>query len=402
MRRFHCGRFVLLSSLLWLGWPSWPPAAGGNLVANGSFETSFDAAGHTRDNRGWVRKEIYFTAHGEKTTLSFSNASPVPTASGVALDNVAVAEGNPGRFTVRPSGDGMILVDAVTGAAWKLTPFQGKTAWLPVENSEPIARLQQSGAKLSMKDGALRSVDLTDSAITDADMTTIGSLTSLEHLTLNGCRLLTDAGLAHVKRLSKLKGLGLERTRITDVGLSHLSGLTGLEYLSLNGTHVGDAGLKHLVGLNRLAVLYLCGTGTTDAGLRAVKNTPALQWLDLRGTRVTDSGLAHLGGLGRLRLLSLHGTSATDAGMALLTELPSLEVLTLSRTSLTDAGLLALKKSPKLIDLDVTGTRVTQAGVNDLKGALPNCQVRFGGEPAAIGPWEEQEPPSRRNHPNEP
>ena len=40
----------------------------------------FDAAGHTRDKLGWVRRQIIFTAQGDKTTLSFSNASAKPTA----------------------------------------------------------------------------------------------------------------------------------------------------------------------------------------------------------------------------------------------------------------------------------------------------------------------------------
>lgn len=94
---------------------------------------SFDAAGHTRDSLGWVRKEILFTAHGSRTKLSFSNASAKPTASGVALDNIVVVELRPDRYAVRATEKGTVLVDTISGQAWMLTPYQGKTAWLPVE-----------------------------------------------------------------------------------------------------------------------------------------------------------------------------------------------------------------------------------------------------------------------------
>jgi choice-of-anchor C domain-containing protein len=338
---------------------------------------SFDAAGHTRQQLGWVRQQIVFTARGDKTTLCFSNASPTPTASGAALDNVVVAEVKPDRYTVRITEKGTVLIDISSGESWMLMPYKEKTAWLPVESAGPLERLRQLGAKVSVNDDVVRDIDLTDSTITDAEMEIFNSLGTLQHLTLNGCRHLTDAGLVHLCGLIGLKGLGLERTNLTDAGLANLSGLTGLSYLSLNWTRVGDAGLRHLSALTNLEVLYLCDTNTADAGLRSLKGMSKLQWLDLRGTQVTDAGLAHLSNLSQLRLLSLHGIRMTDAGVPPLTELPNLEVLTLSQTQVTDAGLLPLTKLPKLKDLDLTGTHVTPAGIDRLKRALPDCQVRL-------------------------
>ena len=60
---------------------------------------------------------------------------------------------------------------------------------------------------------------------------------------------LTDAGLVHVSRLTKLKRLTLEDTQVTDAGLVHLSGLSNLQWLDLWGTKVGYTGLVHLKGL---------------------------------------------------------------------------------------------------------------------------------------------------------
>jgi hypothetical protein len=54
---------------------------------------------------------------------------------------------------------------------------------------------------------------------------------------------ITDAGLAHLKRLPQLRSVSLENAAITDAGLAHLKALTGLEDLSLKGTGVTDAGV---------------------------------------------------------------------------------------------------------------------------------------------------------------
>jgi hypothetical protein len=56
----------------------------------------------------------------------------------------------------------------------------------------------------------------------------------------------TNAGLEHLKGLTKLQKLDLDRAQITDAGLKHLKGLTKLQELHLNNTQVTDAGLVHL------------------------------------------------------------------------------------------------------------------------------------------------------------
>ena len=46
--------------------------------------------------------------------------------------------------------------------------------------------------------------------------------------------------------------LNLDRTNVTDAGLKHLERLTRLEVLYLNGTRVSGPGLVHLEGMPRL------------------------------------------------------------------------------------------------------------------------------------------------------
>ena len=295
------------------------------------------------------------------------------------------------EFVIRMKHEGWAKVLRVTLSAGELAMrYDEESAWLPVKHVAPVDgvtavdRLLRLGAKVLLTDGVVREVDITDSTLVDADLEAIGELTSLERLTLNGCRNLTDAGLVHVRNLAKLTTLTLERTKITDAGLENLKGLSALNILSLNWTRTSDAGLKHLEGLVNLSVLYLCETDVGDTGLPSLKRMENLQWLDLRGTRVTDAGLQHLGHFPRLRLLCLYGIRMTDAGVAALSELPSLEVLTLAQTQLTDAGLGALAKFPKLTEVDLGGTQVTLAGLGKFQQALPNCRIRFSAAPEPI------------------
>ena len=56
----------------------------------------------------------------------------------------------------------------------------------------------------------------------------------------------TDAGLADLKRLTKLQMLRLSRSQVTDSGLVHLLGLTNLQRLYLSRTQVTRAGIGEL------------------------------------------------------------------------------------------------------------------------------------------------------------
>ena len=96
-------------------------------------------------------------------------------------------------------------------------------------------------------------------------------LPNLEELDLVGCYKITDAGLVHLKGLTKLEYLNLSYTNITDAGLAHLKGLTKLETLSLSRTKITDAGLVHLKGLTKLEGLYLGQTKITPAGIKSLQ-----------------------------------------------------------------------------------------------------------------------------------
>jgi hypothetical protein len=88
-----------------------------------------------------------------------------------------------------------------------------------------------------------------------------------------------DARAAAIKAIKQLggkiwddeKSVDLSRSKVTDADLAHLSVMTKLESLSLFDTTVGDAGLEHLKGLTKLNFLLLKQTNVTDAGVAKLK-----------------------------------------------------------------------------------------------------------------------------------
>ena len=68
-------------------------------------------------------------------------------------------------------------------------------------------------------------------------------------------------------------------------------------------------------------------------------------------------------------------SNLTDADLESLKHLTQIEQLWLPGSNVTDAGLVHLRGMTKLRYLDFRGSSVTDAGINDLKKALPNCDI---------------------------
>ena len=102
-----------------------------------------------------------------------------------------------------------------------------------------------------------------------------------------------------------------------------------LVLLDLRRTQVTDAGLAELAKMPRLRRLQLQETNVTDAGLANIKTLPDLEVLNLYDTHLDDAGLAALASSKKLRRLYVWRTAVTDAGEAKLrARLPKLEILT--------------------------------------------------------------------------
>ena len=136
-------------------------------------------------------------------------------------------------------------------------------------------------------------VDLSRSAVTDADLVLLEALPDLEVLDLR-LTSIGDAGVARLEGTKALRFLNLFRTRLTDAGLDHLAGNAGLETLLVGGTQVTDEGLARLAAFPRLRKLSVFDTQVGDAGLEHLRGLSRLETLLLGKSRVTAAGRERL------------------------------------------------------------------------------------------------------------
>jgi hypothetical protein len=186
----------------------------------------------------------------------------------------------------------------------------------------------------------------------------------------------------------RIWGLDLRHTKVTDHGLRHLERLPQLEQLALGNddlkqfpnlhrpiSPITDAGLIHLKGLTRLRNLHLDGLPITDAGLDALKDLPALGGLYLSRTKIKGPGLAQLKSLPTLVCLYLDQSEINDEGLSFLTGASNLYVLSLNGVGLTGKGLNALKGLPQLMQLEVNGSGLLDVEVLDVSKSKPRLKI---------------------------
>jgi len=177
-------------------------------------------------------------------------------------------------------------------------------------------------------------------------------------------------------RVGRGQKLDLYDSPVTDATLESLAaGLPELRFLSLADTRVTDAGLAHVARLTGLEELHLDNCPVTDAGVAQLAPLSHLRILDFKGTRVTDAGLAIVRRFPHLQALYLTRAPITDAGLAHVAQLADLRTLILWETPITDGGLTHLAALTRLTDLILWETQVTAAGVAALAEVLPGCDI---------------------------
>jgi uncharacterized membrane protein/mono/diheme cytochrome c family protein len=89
-------------------------------------------------------------------------------------------------------------------------------------------------------------------------------------LKLSGTKI-TDTGMKEIAKLKNLNKLHLEHTAITDAGIANLKSLSYLEYVNLLDTKVTDVGLKHVAAIKGMKSLYVWNSAVTDSGISQVR-----------------------------------------------------------------------------------------------------------------------------------
>jgi internalin A len=102
---------------------------------------------------------------------------------------------------------------------------------------------------------------------------------------------------------------------LTDEGLATLGTLESLDHLTLWGTRYTDAGFQHLANLKNLRSIVLTGGNVSDKGAQHLTRLPEMTRLDLENTKIGDETLRLAEAMPKLKSISVHGTKVTDAGL---------------------------------------------------------------------------------------
>jgi eukaryotic-like serine/threonine-protein kinase len=184
---------------------------------------------------------------------------------------------------------------------------------LPAESFQ-ITRVRLAGSRRTLNEllpaitnprlDGLVSLDLSGSAINDADIELLKPLVTLRELTLADTHI-TDAGLVPLKSLLSLRRLVLDGDAIHGPGLRHLQELPELTELRLGCPALSDLFLVELAGVKKLERLSLVKSPVSDEGANSLARLTRLKELDLSDTKVTAARLEELKtSLPRCRLIT--------------------------------------------------------------------------------------------------
>jgi internalin A len=177
-----------------------------------------------------------------------------------------------------------------------------------------LSRTTTDAALVHLKDlTGLRVLDLEAAPITVIGLRHLSRLVGLVELNLN----LTDVNsLEPLRELTTLRKLGLMGCPLGDAGLAAIENFGELRELELFQTGITDAGMVHLRGLTKLTSLGLrANVRVTDHGVASLSKMTFLSKLDLERTKVSDSGLESLSRLTGLREVRVWGTRVSDSGI---------------------------------------------------------------------------------------
>ncbi|OWK38940.1 protein kinase domain-containing protein [Fimbriiglobus ruber] len=165
--------------------------------------------------------------------------------------------------------------------------------------------------------------------------------------------------------------------KIDDDGLKVFKGCLYLKHLGLGRTSVGDEGVAYFSGISSLTNLNLFGTKVTDKGLASFKMCKDLDTLQLGETDITDSGLIYLQNCTQLANVSFEFSKLIGPGLVQFENQKNLRFLNLHNLPVTDDDLKFFYKCESLRRINLIGTKVSAKGLDELKKALPACEIAW-------------------------
>ncbi len=132
------------------------------------------------------------------------------------------------------------------------------------------------------------------SAIDAHALICLGRIQSLRNVALSYSRTIADNCWSQFATNSTVVALSLRKMRLTNASLAELAKLKRLRELDIVNSPLSDRGVASLAANKHIVELRLVETLITDVGLVDLASIPTLKWLDLRDTAVTDAGVSSL------------------------------------------------------------------------------------------------------------
>ena len=125
---------------------------------------------------------------------------------------------------------------------------------------------------------------------------------------------LTDADLACLAKLKKLKSIQTRHGAISGEGLKHLVGLPNIDKLSLGGPNLKDEDFRYFSNMKKLSTLIVSGGRLTDACLKHLESSLLLGNLSIFvESDITDEALKRLQAkLPNLDIVRIHKNEHKD------------------------------------------------------------------------------------------
>ncbi len=336
---------------------------------------------------------ITSAAFGLMLSVAMLRPSDARTGARQAADTLPVRENSPsaagrtlsfpddrivGTLKIRPARDRTMMEDLsqrwtphgqATGQV-AIPPDHEVTLWVSADGAKDLSFLS------TLPQDSLYGLNLRRSRAEDSQAKFIAKLTGLKHLRLEDTRL-SPQGIRELSSLSNLvlfdyDAFGINRQPIADVAPGE-STLDGRQPSAAPTYGVDDEAAKVFLSMPRLRFLGLRLNPITSRALLSISRLPELEILQLTETRVSDKGLELLKNLKQLRSLSFgvydRGAPISDAGAAKLAGLSNLKRLSLNGTLITKEGLAQVAKLPKLEELSVEGVELAPEDFSVLQTA---------------------------------
>ncbi|HIN94913.1 MAG TPA: hypothetical protein EYN03_04635 [Planctomycetes bacterium] len=412
----------------------------------GLSESGYEPIQKTVRGPGRLREYCGDDLLSEVTTVGFWNFydGGIPAPSSFCDDDVKFVVALPGvEVVIAPwsklSNKGALQLASlprlrelhVSGASVSdilLKQLAENPALLAIDVSQ-VKSISDIGVRALKDCPRLELLNLSETGVTSASLSTISQLGELRELSLSSTRLREDLG--QLGQLTKLRHLALANLGSHDdplrsEDLLFLSELKQLTYLSviytsverlviedlpklltlrLGHSRLSDLTLVDLPGVRELQVTANYGTDPLRLEQLSIRGIPQLNWLAFQGlSPEAADGLAHglqtmplvrscylhgtisddlavALGKGRISNLSIHRAAVTDRQLASISQAPALEFLTVGGTSLSSAGLSELHRTRLLNRLQLEDLQLNSADfLADIPGVtylrLDRCQIR--------------------------